>query len=64
MAKKPTPVQEKKEKDVITINPNTLKVRDMRGINLSGCGFFRNKIKYTDKYACRKSKHQRNVLAD
>jgi len=40
-----------------TINPNRIKVRDMRGILLSGCGYHKDKKKLQSKYACRRQVH-------
>jgi hypothetical protein len=42
------------EKKRTTIDPNRIKVRDMRGILLSGCGYHKDKKKLSSKYACRR----------
>lgn len=52
--KRSVPVQAKKEDKKVTINPNRIKVRDMRGILLSGCGYHQDKKKLQSKYACRR----------
>lgn len=52
--KRPLSVQSPEEKKPITINPNRLKVRDMRGILLGGCGYHKDKKKLESKYICRR----------
>ena len=51
--KKPVPVNVPEAEKPITINPNRIKVRDMRGILLSGCGPHEDKKKKANKYRCR-----------
>lgn len=51
--KRPVPIQTPEEKKP-TINPNRIKVRDMRGILLSGCGYHADKKKLQSKYSCRR----------
>lgn len=52
--KHPTPVNVSEEEERITINPNRIKVRDMRGILLTGCGYHKDRKKEQNKYACRR----------
>lgn len=52
-SKRPVNIQSPEEKKT-TINPNRIKVRDMRGILLSGCGYHKDKKKLQSKYACRR----------
>ena len=51
--KRPVPVNLPEGKKPIIINPNKIKVRDMRGILLSGCGPHEDKKKQANKYKCR-----------
>lgn len=51
--KRPVPVNLPEGEKPITINPNRIKVRDMRGILLSGCGPHEDKKKKANKYKCR-----------
>ncbi|MDD2587137.1 MAG: hypothetical protein PHT79_09020 [Syntrophomonadaceae bacterium] len=52
--KRPVPVNPPKEEEPIVINPNRIKIRDMRGILLTGCGYHKDKKKAQNKYACRR----------
>lgn len=38
----------------LRFNPNEVKVRDMRAINLTGCGFHSDKKKESRKKSCRR----------
>lgn len=51
--KRPVPVNVPEGEKPIIINPNKIKVRDMRGILLSGCGPHEDKKKQANKYKCR-----------
>jgi|GEM_PF-3577098 len=51
--KRPVPVNVPESEKTIIINPNRIKVRDMRGILLSGCGPHGDKKKKQNKYQCR-----------
>lgn len=51
--KRPVPVDLPKAEKPIIIDPNRIKVRDMRGILLSGCGPHEDKKKKANKYKCR-----------
>lgn len=51
--RKAVPVQLKADETVIRINPNEIKVRDMRGILLSGCGYHVDRKKKQNKNWCR-----------
>jgi len=51
--KRPVPVNVPEGEKPIIINPNKIKVRDMRGILLSGCGLHEDKKKKANKYKCR-----------
>ncbi|MGS0765479.1 hypothetical protein [Syntrophomonas curvata] len=51
--KRPVNVSSPEEKKTI-INPNRIKVRDMRGILLGGCGYHKDRKKLQNKYACRR----------
>lgn len=58
--KKPVKVEQKKSESPIAINPNKIKVRDMRGILLSGCGWHQDQKKQNSKFRCRYSKQLRD----
>ncbi len=51
--KRAVPVSISKAEKPIIIDPNRIKVRDMRGILLSGCGPHEDKKKKVNKYRCR-----------
>lgn len=53
-SKRPVPVNMDEEKKPLKIDPNKIKVRDTRGILLSGCGYHRDKKKHQNKYVCRR----------
>jgi len=59
--KRPVPIQTPEEKKPITINPNRIKVRDMRGILLSGCGYHEDKKKFQSKYSCRRKGREEDL---
>lgn len=52
--KRPVKVTMAEEKKTLKIDPNKIKVRDTRGILLSGCGYHRDKKKHQAKYICRR----------
>ncbi|HHV16778.1 MAG TPA: hypothetical protein GXX58_09455 [Gelria sp.] len=56
--KRPVPIQPREGKKPVTIDPNRIKVRDMRGIMVSGCGYHKDKKKLQSKYACRRKSRE------
>ncbi|MGE5422425.1 MAG: hypothetical protein ACM3QW_04115 [Ignavibacteriales bacterium] len=52
--KRPVPVKMSDKEKPLVIDPNRIKVRDTRGILLTGCGFHKDKKKHQSKYICRK----------
>ncbi len=58
--KRPEKVEQKKTENPIIINPNKIRVRDMRGILLSGCGWHQDEKKKQSRLGCRRSKPMRD----